>query len=205
MSEALQFLQAYCDFSDPHWVWILTGMSRNKDNPNPHHDYLQRLVVKSPEDIEECYKRIRQETNDPATAYRLYVSLNARDAVKTVYNFQHTLLDIGYGLSKGQPDALVKAKKIASIWKDELAQSSNRATKRILLDVDTTDAFRRTEALAYLDTHGAIVRAQRITPNGFHIVIDACDTRDFMAYCKEREIPVDLQRDSLVYVEKWMG
>ena len=87
MSEALQFLQAYCDFSDPHWVWILIGMSRNKDNPNPHHDYLQRLVVKSPEEIEECYKRIRQETNDPATAYRLYVSLNARDAAKTVYYF----------------------------------------------------------------------------------------------------------------------
>lgn len=204
MSDAVTFLNEYCDFSDPHWVWILTGISRSKDNANAdYHDYLQRLVLTKPEDVLECYKRIRQEAFHANTTYRMYVSLNARDAVKTVFSFQHKLLEIGCGLSKGQDDALQLAKKISSLWKSELAQNPNRATKRILLDIDTQDPVKITQVASYLETHGAVIRAKRRTPNGLHVVIDACDTRDFMAYVKEQNIPADLQRDSLVFVERW--
>lgn len=214
MNEPLNFLQEYCDFSDPHWVWIITGISRAKDNQaGDFRQYMQRLIVSNPEEILECYKRIKGEATDFRTVYRMYVSLNARDAVKTAFNFQHALLDIGFELSKGQQDALVKAKRISSLWKDELAQNANRGTKRILIDIDTIDPVKRTLAISYLETHGAVIRAKRFTPNGFHIVIDACDTRDFIKYCTDNMIydpkkdknASFIQRDSLVFVEKWQG
>lgn len=215
MNESLNFLQEYCDFSDPHWVWILTGISRNKDNQDGNfHQYMQRLIVSNPEEILECYKRIKGEATDSITSYRMYVSLNARDVVKTHFNFQHALLDIGFGLSKGQQDALVKAKRISSLWKDELAQNANRGTKRILIDIDKPQLEDFTEVVKLV---GAIkdvkVHATRRTPNGWHIVIDACDTRDLIKACTDNGIydPKKdkngsfIQRDSLVFVEKWSG
>jgi hypothetical protein len=204
MNEPLQFLNTYCDFSDPNWVWVLTGLSRNKDNGNPLcHDYLERLVITCPDDILTCYNRVHQDASDPNTTYRMYISLNARDAVKTTFHFQKTLLDIGYGLANGQDDALQKAKKIGSLWKSELQQSHSRATKRILLDIDTSDVPMQATVQFCAEKLGVMVHAVRPTVSGLHIVIDACDTRGLMAGCKQQGIPVDLQRDSMVFVEKW--
>jgi hypothetical protein len=209
--EAITFLDSYCDFSNPHWVWILTGMSRNKDNANGKHSYLQRLVLTCPNDILECYNRLHIESNDPDTTYRMYISLNARDAVKTTFAFQRKLLEIGYGLAKGQDDALQLSKRIGSLWKTELGQSNNRATKRVLVDIDTNDCVLYTKAFDYLKGHLAVIKTTRKTPNGYHIVIEACDTRAFVKYCKEQGIVANgeekafIQRDSLVFVEQWGG
>lgn len=207
MNEPLSFLNTYCDFSNPNWVWMLTGMSRTKDG-TPIHKYMQRLVVANPDELQECYKRIKHEANNPQTTYRMYISLNARDAVKAAFAFQKTLLDIGYGLARGQQDALVKAKRIASEWKTELAQSHSRATKRILLDIDTTDVGQQVAIEAYLKIHKMVIHTVRKTPNGCHIVIDACDTRDLISWCKIENIPFKnehINRDSLVFVEHWQG
>ena len=205
MNESLAFLTKYCDFSDPNWIWILTGISRAKDNPQSYHDYLMRLVLTKPEDILECYERIHKETTQWNTVYRMYVSLNARDVVKTLFSFQRKLSEIGYGLSRGQNDALQLSKSVGSLWKTELAQNGNRATKRILFDIDTLDPEKIGLVISYLTALAATIRAWRSTPSGCHIVIDACDTRGFMDFCKEKDVPIDLQRDSMVFVEKWNG
>lgn len=208
MNEALNFLNNYCDFSDPQWVWMLTGMSRNKDGI-PAHKYMQRLVVSNPEELLECHKRIKQEATNPDTTYRMYVSLNARNAVKTAFAFQKTLLDIGYGLAQGHQDALVQAKRISSLWKTELAQSHSRATKRILLDIDTTHLDDQTAIIGYVGAMPNVkIHVLRNTPNGQHLVIDACDTRGLVKFCKENALPFKedhIQRDSLVFVEQWKG
>ena len=52
MNEALTFMHDYCDFSDPNWVWIMTGISRNKDNTESGDKFLRRMVITKPEDIE---------------------------------------------------------------------------------------------------------------------------------------------------------
>lgn len=206
MNEAIQFLNEYCDFSDPNCVWVMKGISRNKDNENnpDMHRFLRRMVLTSPEDIQKCYDEIHLVANDPKTTYRIYISLNSRDAVDATFQFQKKLVDITQGLSKRRDDALALAKKIGSLWKTELEQRHARGTKRFLLDVDIIDEMIVRDLLNFLKNESqAIIRAFRKTPNGYAIVFDACDTRSLIKYYEERHIACDLQKDSMLFVEQF--
>jgi len=202
---ALTFLNEYCDFSNPNWVWMLKGISRNKDNTNSGVKFLRRMVLTKPEDIVICRDKIIAEANDPNTIYRLYVSLNARDVVKAAFEFQKKLADITFGLCKGQDDALGQSKKIGSVWKTQLEQRNCRGTKRFLLDVDTLED----DSKLYCWMMGNGYKDQfikvRKTVSGWHWIINACDTRSVVAYAEKEKIPLDIQRDSMVYVEQWKG
>ena len=88
MSEVIDFLTSYCDFSNPNHIWMLKGISRNKDNDKTGVKFIRRLVMTCPEDFITCRNEILTLANDPNTTYRLYVSLNSRDAVNGAIQFQ---------------------------------------------------------------------------------------------------------------------
>ncbi|MFA7219027.1 MAG: hypothetical protein WC119_00680 [Synergistaceae bacterium] len=206
MNDAITFLNDYCAFDDPNCVWIMKGISRTKDNENSPdmHQFLRRMVLTSPEDIQKCYDEIHLVANDPKTTYRIYISLNSRDAVDAAFQFQKKLVDITQGLAKRHDDALALSKKIGSLWKTELEQKHARGTKRLLLDIDVIDEMIAKDLLRYLqDKAKATIRAFRKTPNGFAIVFDACDTRGLIKYYEERHIDCSLQRDSMLFVEQF--
>ena len=200
---SLDFLHSYCQFEQPNHVWVLTGIVRNKDNGDSEHNkWMRRLIIRSPEDIESCYNDIKAMGNIKGVTYRMYCSLNARDVTKALFSYQRTLLDIGYDLFKNCDITLDHIKRMDSAWKTELLQTSNRATKRFLLDIDLDNGQLMDGILAYLETI-TTVRAIRKTVSGYHIVFDACDTRELMS--KWKDYPIDLQRDSLLFVETWEG
>ena len=210
MNESLTFLHKYCDFSDPNWVWILKGMSRNKDNSDSGVKFMRRLVVRKPEELEQCREEIIRLAYDSDTTYRLYVSLNSRDVVKGLFEFQKKMIDIGQGLARGLEDHLWMSKKVHSLWKTELEQRSNRGTKRVLLDIDHEDDEQKALAVvAYLNQYVKTkVHCMRKTVSGWAISFDACDTRGLMIFCNEIGMKTDqntLQRDSMVFVEQWHG
>ena len=206
MTEQEQFIHEYCDFSNPNWVWILTGISRNKDKTSDSGvKFLHRSIIAKPEDIITGYTTIKKTADNPHTIYRMYISLNARDAVNTLFNFQKKIIDVGMGLAKNQTDALNLSKKINSVWKKELAQPINRGTKRILLDIDNDNGDMFIDIKKYVNNMDTEVITCRKTVSGYHIVFNACDTRQLMLYCEEIGADVDLKRDSMVFVEQWRG
>lgn len=204
-TEALEFINNFCDFGNPNWLWILTGISRNKDNDEQGEKFFHRSIVGCPDDIEVSYDYIHRMTCNPDTSYRMYVSLNSRDAVSTIVNFQKKMIDINIDLFKGTPDSIPMCKRVDSLWKSELAQKRNRGTKRLLLDIDAglSDAMAiRTFVEQNLKTDILTFHA---TASYYCMVINACDIRALEAYAKSHEIPLDIQRDSMVFVEKWEG
>lgn len=197
----LEFLNFYCNFLDPKNVWILTGLTRNKDAEN-NPKFLQRKVLTKPSDIEEAYFDLKSSAVEDG-AYRMYVSLNARNVIKTAFSFQRKLLDIGEGLANGRPDTLELAKKIGSLWKSELAQTCNRGTKRFLLDFDgPINEGCLNRVLALVGSDGKLV-CQRKTPSGVHVVIEACDTRPLESECDSSGQKMEVHRDSWVFVDYW--
>ncbi len=206
MNEAIDFITKYCNFSNPNHIWMMKGISRNKDNDESGVRFMRRMVLTKPSDIVDCHKEIHLLANDALTTYRLYASLNARDVIKATFAFQKKMIDIGMGLAQGHDDALAMSKKAGSIWKTELEQNCNRGTKRFLLDVDNDDGTKAMAILAYLNQYVKTeVLVFRKTISGYHIVFNACDTRQLLVYCKEIGAEVDLQRDSMVFVEQWKG
>ncbi len=206
MNEAIQFMHKYCEFSDPNCVWVMKGISRNKDNPgNPNmHKFLRRMILTKPEDIETCYEDIHLMAKDAETIYRIYISLNSRDVIDAAFQFQKKLVDITQGLAKGREDALVLSKKIGSIWKTELEQKHARGTKRFLLDIDENNEMIVWNLRQHIEVHmDTTISAFRKTPNGYAIVFDACDTRMLTKLIGKDGINADLQRDSMLFVEQF--
>lgn len=205
--DSIYFLKSYCTFENPNEVWVLKGISRNKDNGgNSDMDrFMRRLVIAKPEDIECCYRDIKKMGNAKGTTYRMYVSLNSRDVVKGLFNFQKKLLEIGYGLARGLDDHLQMSKKISSLWKTELEQRSNRGTKRYLLDIDDPSIYPDVELFVQCleETGATIIRAKRKTVSGYAIVIDACDIRGIEKEFKGKQM--DIQKDSMLFIEAWDG
>ena len=201
--EALHFCHQYCIFPEPNWVWIMTGISRNKDNDSSGVKFISRRVLTTPEDITTNYNDIRLLADDLNTTYRIYLSLNARDVIKATFGFQKKLIDIGYDLARGLPDAIAQSKKLGSIWKTELAQRSSRATKRLLLDIDDASMLQSSSIVRFLEDRGVEIIVYRSTVSGVHIVFEACDTRELMEFVRNSGFKVDPQRDSMIFVEQW--
>jgi hypothetical protein len=211
MNESVEFIQSYCSFDNPNHVWLLTGMVRNKDNQEPKslhnvpEKYMRRLVITKPEDINTCYNEHHKMANKLGTVYRMYLSLNARDVVSTMFYFQEKLAKIGYGLARQQPDALALSKKIGSLWKTELDQERNRGIKRILFDIDEDDQRIVTDVLVEVRLREAKVYAVRKTVSGWAIVCDAHDTRWFNKMFDNSGKAIEIKRDALIFIEQWEG
>ena len=205
MNEAIKFIKEYCDFSDPDCVWILKGVSRNKDNENEKDfdRFMRRLVIVNENDIESCYNDIRRMGNVLGTSYRVYISLNSRNVIKGMFSFQKKLLDISHGVARGLEDMKKQTAKLGSVWKTVLEQRDCRGTKRVLLDVDVDDIDLLDRVVGHFVNKDITVHVARPTVSGYAVVIDACDLRDF--YKEFEGLDIDIQKDSMVFVEKWDG
>ena len=186
---------------------MLKGVSRNKDNNGDMEKFMSRMVMSKPEDIEECYKKIKIMGNKLGTNYRMYVSLNSRDVVKGLFNFQKKLLDVSYGVSRGLDSEIQLAKKLGSKWKTELEQMSCRGTKRFLIDIDEDNIELKNmvvSEVAKMAVEGKTsIRAIRRTVSGYAVVMDACDTRGLLSTFKDNDVTI--QKDSMLFIELWKG
>ena len=204
IKDSLYFLEGYCKFS-PNEVYVLIGMLRNKDNNLDKQVWMRRLILRSIDDIANCYHDIKVMGDRKGVTYRMYVSQNSRDVTKALFNFQPELIKVGYDLVRNNEQtkqAVDRIKRIDSMWKTELLQNRNRGTKRFLLDVDT-QKLELIEAIKQYLGNITQIHAIRPTVSGYHIVFDACDTREFMQKFKDN--PIEIQRDSLVFIETWEG
>jgi len=203
MNQACEFIKEYCDFSDPDCVWILKGVSRSKDNEKGFDRYMRRLVMANEDDIEKCYNDIKSMGNKKGTTYRVYVSLNSRNVIKGMFSFQKKLLDISHGVARGLDDMKKQTVKLASVWKTVLEQRDCRGTKRILLDVDDNNIDLLDDVVGFFVDRDVNVYVARPTVSGYAVIVDACDLREYYDKFKDEEI--DVQKDSMVFVEKWNG
>lgn len=198
-NESIQFMEEYCEFKD-NWVWILTGIARNKDNET-NEKFLKRFVIKSKNDISDSYFLLKEMMNKSGVTYRIYLSLNARDANKTLFNFQKKLIDLSYDASRGIENNNIK--NIGSLWKTELAQSCNRATKNFLLDIDDFQDEDKVRELCASNKPEIGIVCIRRTPSGLACVINPNDTRGLVKSFKDNNIEMNLQRDSLLFIEQF--
>lgn len=203
MKESLQFLNKYCSFDEPDWVWILTSIIRNKDNANIK-GALNRKIIREQNDIEQCYVYLKSLADNIDATYRMYISLNARSCKKTAFSFQHKLLDLNYDLARDIQGANSQIKKIDSLWKTELAQSQNRATKRFLLDIDNESNLEKVNILTDELNKITKIYTVRKTVSGYVVAFDACDTRNVINIAKDNNIEMAVQKDSMVFVEQFM-
>ena len=84
--------------------------------------------------------------------------------------------------------------KIPSLWKNCLLKKENKAERNFLLDIDCD--WNRSLVDWFIERYKLEVIEIIKTPNGYHIIIPASDTRDFS------ELPnIEIKRNDLKFIE----
>jgi hypothetical protein len=183
-----------------HVYVALRRVSASK-NENAGLTKLCKRFVDKDGDEQEMLRRVRKACDEPGL-WRIYRSVNKRDTEKALKLLQVKIIMT--------PEQVVD--KVDSEWKSILMGSKCKGERKFLIDVDNpdvehykkvlnflhfTEVMRKDESKPYKDQ--LRVYEQVSTPNGFHVVTEAFDTREL-----EKQFPdVEVKRDDLLYVESF--
>jgi hypothetical protein len=158
-------------------VHVLLAFKRNK---YANERKCVRMVVKN---YEDDLAALRLRLTKLGGNWRIHRTVNERDTEKARLWLIHKLIDFPEG--RGFVD---------SLWKTALLQTNHvYGKKKFMLDMDTKDPL----LVSQLRLSCAILE-QKETPNGWHFVIPAQDTRDLKRQFKD----LTIVRDGYIFVEE---
>jgi len=170
---------------------VLVALRRKSVNKNENVNLKKlchRMVVRSDETVEEVAENLKKLCWEPGT-WRMYRTVNRRDLNKAMVMTQVGMLE--------HPESYLE--KVDGKWKSNLMKEEVKAERKFLLDLDTTDLEKREFIFKYLTDKQVEVFETVETPNGFHFVTEAFDTRDLESSVLELEV----KRDDLFFLFAW--
>jgi len=174
-------------------AYILMAIARDRENPGLEDEPKARRIITSKDDIDAQLSELRRIFMRDDYEYRLYLTVNARDTIKTYFNFMEVMQSWMKDKFYGQEGVDSKFASVNSEWKSELHRPRNKDDSKFVFDYDESDAvgdFR--EALV---SQGACVRQTFESPNGYHIITDAFNYTEF-----EYEADYEVKTDGMVFV-----
>ena len=199
--DTIDFLEDYCEFGEDR-VYLLMAIARAKENPSivSNSEPVLREVVKHETDIRRKYGKLRAYATQYRThsgdslKFRLYITVNARNTVKTYFNFRERMNGWTKDRILGDDTASRKFKRIDSYWKSELHQDATRDETRFLFDLDDSTPDEEHTFVETLDEQTEIITRQQ-TPNGYHVI-----TVPFNYNELETEIAYELKTDGMLFL-----
>ena len=191
-------LVEYCDFSDPLKVYMLSVLTRKKDNPaQTERDKIKRahqLIVHSEESLlEACdiLASVMGEYSQAALKSRMYMSVNRRDLKKGVLEMAMKMVKC---VAHPVPTELYK---LGGGWKSILTKPVCRADRRFLFDVDTTDKIEQLKVYHELKRLTEVI-IHTETPNGMHFVTEPFNPNLFDY--PDKPVDISIKKDDLLLV-----
>lgn len=202
MDKPIAFLEDYCTFNEDR-VYVLMAIARKKENPEitSSSEPVFREVIKNGEDIrrkveklESIVSNYRSDSGNLLT-FRLYITANARNTLKTYFNFRQRMNGWIKDRMYEQKDTPRKFKRIDSHWKSELHKPESRDETRFIFDLENVSSEELETFLNDLTEHVDAEYRVR-TPNGFHIVTEPFNYNQF-----ETGIEYELKTDGMVFLK----
>jgi hypothetical protein len=158
-------------------------------------------VVEDRADLGRTYDRLRRTTAgyqsdaDDSLTFRLYVTVNARNAMDAYFNFRERMDGWVRDRLDGDEAAPRKFKRLDSYWKSELQKPAARDDTRLLFDLDEATAGEKSRLVSTLSDRTEVV-TRRETPNGYHVVTEPFNYDEL-----DRDLNYELKTDGLLLVE----
>jgi hypothetical protein len=201
-TEPVAELAEFCEF-DENRVYLFLVIARTKENPqlSSGSEITFREVVEDRADLGRTYDRLRRTTAgyqsdaDDSLTFRLYVTVNSRNAIDAYFNFRERMDGWIRDRLEGDEAAPRKFKRLDSYWKSELQKPAARDDARLLFDLDEATAGEKSQLVSTLaDTTEVVTR--RETPNGYHVVTEPFNYNELDA-----DVDYELKTDGLLFVE----
>lgn len=158
-------------------VHVYLALKRMKDNDE--HICLRQIAYDEVKDLEILKARCRLIPGN----WRIHRTVNKRDLEKSRKMFIHTLLD-------------TDRNEVDRLWRSCILQTENKAERKLMFDLDNKSEFNNITKILN-DNHIDVVEFKETT-NGYHIVVDRCDTRLF------KDIKdLTILRDGYILIEKF--
>ena len=205
----IQILEEHCEFIGKNDCYVLLAVSRKKDSLNitNSQEIVFREVIKNEKDIKRKYLQIKAQCK----AYRdeegrdypfyLYISLNARDAVKATFGLTKKI-NLWMEETISGIDRSQFFKKIHGHFYSTLMQkeSKSKNTKYHMFDFDTKDEEDLDEFLDLVREYTDIKMIVE-TRNGYHIKVNPFNSQGIEEELYKRKDIVELKRDCNMFVE----
>ncbi|MFC6755463.1 MULTISPECIES: hypothetical protein [Haloarcula] len=194
MTVDIDELQAFCEFG-PDRVYLLVAIARAKENPETDERDRPtiREVVTDTGDLPETVAQLAHATSRFDATYRLYLTVNARDALTATFDLRRRTDDWLEMRLHGNEEITAKFTRVDSEYKSVLQSDGCADDSYFIFDLDDAtraEADRLESALSTETTVGLV----RETPNGYHVVTEPFDYTAF-----ETDVAYELKTDGLLF------
>lgn len=188
--------EEYCEFGGDR-VYLPLAIARSKESENPGGADAPtiRTVVESEADLEREAAELAPATTRFEERFRLYLTVNARDALDATFALRRSTDDWIEARLHGDEGVRAKFKRVDGEFKSTLQSDGCRDETNFLFDLDDATAADRDRLVSQLGGH-TTVSIVRETPNGFHVVTEPFDYNEL-----ETDVAYELKTDGLVFVE----
>lgn len=186
----------HCTFGQGR-VHLLMAVARAKDQGGDADLDVPtiRTVVTEGDDLQRKAEQVDHAVSRFDARYRLYVTVNARDATTAVFELRSDVDDWLRMRLGGNEDVIGKFERLDSEFKSVLQSDRCADESNFLFDLDDADRPAAERFRDRLADH-TDVSLFRATPNGFHVVAAPFDYNRLSA-----EVDYELKTDDMVFVD----
>lgn len=205
----LKTLKEHCEFNSEYDCYVLLAVSRKKDTPEitNSQEIIFREVIKKESDIVRKYLKIKamcESYRDEAGKqypFYLYVSLNARDALKATFALM-AKINLWMEETMRGIDRSQFFKKVYGHFYSTLMHkgSKSKHTKYFMFDFDIKDEHRLKEFTELLNEHTKVSMTIE-TRNGYHLKVKPFNAIPIQKYLDDNKDIIELKRDANLFVE----
>lgn len=167
-------------------IHLFIAIRRKKDQDESKKDQLQELCFRQIiRDRILDYEILRKKIEPYEGVWRIYKTVNGRRLEPARKFLMKALIE--------KPER--HEHKIDSLWKTALLQKGSRYEKKFLIDIDKL--MKENDVRNLMGSLSVEIEQIRKTPNGWHVVTNELDSRDF-----EDVEDIEIKRDGLIFIEK---
>ena len=196
----IEFIENYTTglYTEKHG-YLLMAIARRRFNEgiSNSEEVVHRRIITKGDDIERQVGDLRALMSQHDLHFRLYLTVNSRDLVSSLFDFQQDISSMIESLYNGDEDELQRVQRLGSEWKSAAHAPENSNESMFLFDLDDVSQAEMKEFKSRLRKHTSI-HVTRETPNGYHIITAPFNYNDLSETATEAYD--DLDRDGMVYV-----
>ncbi|WP_123534084.1 hypothetical protein [Halosimplex salinum] len=185
----------YCEFGGDR-VYLLVALARAKENEGTSSNSAPaiRKVVEDDDQLDRKAAELAHATRRFDERFRLYLTANARDALKATFELRRSMDDWLEARIHGDEGVRAKFRRVDSEFESTLQSDTCRDETNFVFDLDDAGAGEMDALREELQEH-TTVSLVRETPSGYHLVTDPFDYNHL-----ETEIEYELKTDGMVFV-----
>lgn len=192
-STAAQRVRDYASFGEGR-AYILMTIARRAHNPELTNstEIVRRRVLYKEEHVERHVAELLFMANKDDYEHRMYLSVNARDVVKALFNFRSELESITRHLYHGDEGAMKRLTRLDSEWLSQLHRPQAKADEYFQFDLDDVEPHDRLEFIESLPSDVTDTYWTE-TPNGYHVITEPFNYTEWEPPIEYDELDTDGQ------------